>query len=100
MKTFQQFLEEAKKHTDEPPALKFKKRTAKVIRNHAQKIAKRVAKDIKKQQKKNPNQPPIANFNQRDKTGNEVYSDPGSPEREAQIKAMLALTKKWRANKG
>lgn len=52
MKTFKQFLEESEDHISEPPALKFKKKTAKVIRNRSKEIAKRVAKDIKRQKKK------------------------------------------------
>lgn len=100
MKTFKQFLDESKKHTDDSQILKFKKKTAKVIKSRAEEIAKRVNKDVKRQKKENPNQPAIANFNQRDeKTGKEIYSAPGSPERQAEIDAMLALTKKWKKNR-
>ena len=48
MKTFKQFLEEAENHISEPPALKFKKGVAKLIRKRSDEIAKRVAKDVKK----------------------------------------------------
>lgn len=71
MKTFKEFLEESK------------------IKKLAKEIEKRVAKDLKKQRKKNPDQPTIAN-----------YGDypVGSKEREAAIMAMMNADKLGRKN--
>lgn len=95
MKTFQEFLEEAK--TKKDGTVVFGKTKTKEIKAGAKEIAKRVSKDIEKQKKENPNAPVIANYNRIDpKTGKEVYSKPGSAQRQKEIEAMLLHTKEWK----
>ena len=95
MKTFQEFLEEAKKQKD--GTVVFGKKKAKEIKAGAKEIAKRVNKDLERQRIENPNKQPTANYNTIDpKTGKEVYSKPGSTQRQKEIEAMLIHTKEWK----
>ena len=94
MKTFQQFLEEAEK---EPKPTTFNKKQTKKIKDKSKKIADRVSQDVERQKRENPGQPAVANFNKVDKkTGEVKYSKPGSTQRQAEIAAMLRLTKQWK----
>lgn len=72
MKTFQEFIAESK---------------AKKIKELSKEIERRVNKDIKKQKKKNPDQPVVADY------GNPPV---GSKESEAAIMAMMRMSSQQR----
>lgn len=90
MKTFQEFLWESQE-------VSFNKKQTKKIKEKSKKIANRVSQDVERQKRENPGQPAVANFNRVDKkTGEVKYSEPGSVQRQAEIAAMLSLTKQWK----
>lgn len=94
MKTFKEFLEEGQKKDG---TVTFGKKKTKEIQAGAQEIAKRVSKDLKRQRKENPDKSPTANYNAIDpKTGKDVYSKPGSAQRQKEIEAMLIHTREWK----
>jgi hypothetical protein len=98
MKTFKGFLEEGQKKDG---TVTFGKTKTKEIQAGAQEIAKRVSKDLKRQQKENPGAPTVANFNRIDpKTGEEKFSKPGSVQRQKEIEALLRLTREWKKKQG
>lgn len=70
MKTFQEFIEEG-------------------IKKRSKVILKDIKKSIQKQQKQNPEQPPVADYG---------HSAPNSPEREAAIRAMEMLKSEFLKN--